>query len=370
MDATIAICTWNRAELLDQTLTRLQQLTIPTGLAWEVVVVNNRCTDKTDEVIARHCAALPLRRISEEKRGLSRARNAALQAAQGELILWTDDDVLVDPSWLAETVAAARANPAVSFFGGPIEPWFECPPPDWLARNWRQFSTAYAIRDFGAAAFAFDAARLPFGANYAVRRAAQLAFPYDHRLGRNGSKAIGGEETQVLRQMLAAGHHGQWVPTAKVRHFLPRKRLTLAYVQRFYHGVGQTEMIRAKRPRKWQRWSRRCAARIGAAWFAALDALPISRGKTWAKALIRSSQRQGREDAYFFADFSFSTRWHSSGVIMPSPSRSNLRNSAATCSDQLVAYSTIETWPSPSVSPRRNQSGIPFGSRSVGERKR
>ena len=55
MDATIAICTWNRSDLLDKTLARMRELEIPPGTTWEIVVVNNRCTDNTDEV--GFCAA-------------------------------------------------------------------------------------------------------------------------------------------------------------------------------------------------------------------------------------------------------------------------------------------------------------------------
>ncbi len=78
MNVTVAICTWNRAKLLDQTLTRMQQLRIPANVAWELLVVNNNCTDDTDAIIAGHESALPLRRLFEPKPGLSNARNFAV----------------------------------------------------------------------------------------------------------------------------------------------------------------------------------------------------------------------------------------------------------------------------------------------------
>src|SRR5688572_32298959 len=99
MDATIAICTWNRSDLLEKTLVHMQQLAVPAGVSWEIVVVNNRCTDNTDEILAKYIGALPLRRVFEDKQGQSHARNAAAVAARGDLIIWTDDDVLVDAQW-------------------------------------------------------------------------------------------------------------------------------------------------------------------------------------------------------------------------------------------------------------------------------
>ena len=50
MEITVAICTWNRARLLDETLTHLAELVVPSGLEWELLVINNNCTDHTDEV--------------------------------------------------------------------------------------------------------------------------------------------------------------------------------------------------------------------------------------------------------------------------------------------------------------------------------
>lgn len=66
---SVAICTWNRAKLLDQTLTQMRRLVVPAGVTWELLVVNNNCTDETDAVIERHETNLPIRRLFESRRG-------------------------------------------------------------------------------------------------------------------------------------------------------------------------------------------------------------------------------------------------------------------------------------------------------------
>ena len=238
MYVTVAICTWNRAKLLDQTLSEMQKLRIPEGVGWELLVVNNNSTDETDEVIARHSGRLPIRRLVEPKQGLSNARNCAVAAAQGELILWTDDDVLVDPEWLAEYVRAARAWPDAAFFGGPVRPWYEGTPPRWLTRAWPRVANAYATRDLGEEPFWFDKTRVPFGANYAMRISVQRHYPYDPSLGRKGDGMLGGEETALLRNVLADGLKGIWVPDAEVRHFIAAERQTTRYLRGFFHGQG------------------------------------------------------------------------------------------------------------------------------------
>src|SRR5689334_10974234 len=98
----------------------MKNLQIPTGVEWEVLVVNNNSTDNTDEVIGRHTTSLPLRRLHEPRQGQSNARNHALTEAAGELILWTDDDVLLGPEWIAQYVRAAMLHPKAAYFGGPI----------------------------------------------------------------------------------------------------------------------------------------------------------------------------------------------------------------------------------------------------------
>jgi glycosyltransferase involved in cell wall biosynthesis len=71
---TIAVCTWNRARLLEQTLHSFTQLQIPTGLAWEVVVINNNSPDGTAAVLESFVGKLPLRHFLETQQGTASAQ--------------------------------------------------------------------------------------------------------------------------------------------------------------------------------------------------------------------------------------------------------------------------------------------------------
>ena len=239
MNLTVAICTWNRAELLDQTLRQMAQLKIPANVVWEVLVVNNNCTDHTDEVIDAHKGSLPLRRLFEPVAGQSRARNLAISEAAGDYIVWTDDDVLVSESWLVEYLNYFAKFPAATIFGGPIQPWFQGEPPRWLQQAWQQVSDAYAIRELGAETFEFDAKRVPFGANFALRIDAQRVYLFDPELGLKGMGTMRGDETTLIRRMLADGHTGRWVPEAKVSHYIPVERQSINYLRGFFCGQGE-----------------------------------------------------------------------------------------------------------------------------------
>lgn len=242
MRITVAICTWNRAKLLTQTLVQMARIIPPAGLEWELLVVNNNCTDETDTVIADFSHRLPLRRVSQPVPGLSNARNAAVAAAGGDYILWTDDDVLVDQQWLTAYARAFERWPEAAVFGGPIEPWFEGTPPGWLTRAWPHVADAYASRDLGQQPIPLtsEGGLLPYGANYAIRMIEQSQHPYDPDLGRRPDGTVLGEETAVIAAILQTGGSGRWVPDARVRHWVPKSRQTLGYIRDYYQGVGLT----------------------------------------------------------------------------------------------------------------------------------
>ncbi|MGA7867880.1 MAG: glycosyltransferase, partial [Stellaceae bacterium] len=96
MFITIAICTFNRAEALSQTLESLMVMSVPNDISWEVLIVNNNSTDHTDDVISEYVGRLPVRRELEPQAGKSNALNRAIDVAKGDYIVWIDDDVLVD----------------------------------------------------------------------------------------------------------------------------------------------------------------------------------------------------------------------------------------------------------------------------------
>jgi len=240
MFVTVAICTYNRAESLRRTLESLAAMQVPPDLEWEAVVVNNNCTDHTDAVIGEFAARLPIRREFEVQPGQSNARNRAIDAARGDYIVWTDDDVVVGPGWLAAYVAAFRRRPEAVFFGGPIRPRYEEPAVKWVVESEALLGGPFCIRDLGdeAVPLAAEGNRLPNGANFAVRASEQRAFRYDPDLGLTPRSHRRGDEHDVIERMLAAGAIGYPVPAASVEHCIGRERQTEAYLMQFFAGAG------------------------------------------------------------------------------------------------------------------------------------
>lgn len=243
LNITVAICTHDRAGLLEQTLGSLTDLEVPDDVSWEVLVVANACSDRTPRVLDSFRHRLPLRDVEEPRRGHSHARNRAVDAAEGDYLIWTDDDVRVDPGWVGAYARAFRRWPEAAFYGGPIRPVFQGVPPRWLTEAFESFEeirAAYASRDLGSEPVAIETMDdLPYGANMALPLEIQVRERYDPRLGRSGSDLVGGDELAVLGALLDQGERGRWVPDAALEHLVPEDRQSADYLRRYFRDQGR-----------------------------------------------------------------------------------------------------------------------------------
>jgi len=224
MNVTVVICTWNRARLLDQTLARLRDQTVPPGVGWELIVVNNNCTDDTDAVVGKYAGPLPVRLVHEPRPGKVHALNAAVRAAAGRVLMFTDDDALVQPEWMTETLAAFDRHRADMVFGK-VLPWWETEPPRWYSGL---FDGAFALLDAGDRDVLMPAGGLtPFGVNYSFRRDVfDRIGGFSERLaiGPGAGVGCGGEDDEIYARMLAHGLTVVYAPGAAVRHYIPAAR--------------------------------------------------------------------------------------------------------------------------------------------------
>jgi glycosyltransferase involved in cell wall biosynthesis len=241
---TVVICTRDRAARLSNVLSSFENLIVPTGLSWEICVVDNGSSDNTADVVAGFATRLPVRCVREEAAGLSNARNRGVAEAKGRYICWTDDDVELDERWLAAYAEAFERHPEAAVFGGRILPKLESPTPRWftaLASRW-PLTTMLAARDFGdeIMPLTFDGGRVPWGANFAIRAEEQRQAGYDPNLGVSPSQRRLGEEAEVVFKIMSAGGVGWWVPGAKVRHIIPSSRQSRAYMRHYFAASGET----------------------------------------------------------------------------------------------------------------------------------
>ena len=245
MLVSVAICTYNRAGLLDQTLTSMHQLAIPSQTDWELIIVNNNSTDTTDDVIAKHQDHLPIRGLFEPQQGKPFALNCASMTAKGDYIIWTDDDVFVKPSWIKHYIEAFRQWPEASIFGGPVKPLMAGNPPRWLLdaliNPWVR--SVYAAIDLGREPVRLGRGKEPYGVNWAVRSKDQRKYLYDTNLGPGPNTKIGHEETDVIQRMFTDGLEGRWVPEALITHYIPENRQTTKYIRWYHVWLGEYKAL-------------------------------------------------------------------------------------------------------------------------------
>jgi hypothetical protein len=239
MLVTAIVCTHERARRLEQTLASFERLRVPERQPWELVVVDNASRDATQTVLDRMAARLPLRRVHESRLGLSAARNTAVRAAGGELLLFTDDDVDVDRDWLASHLAAAMRWPGAAYFAGRIDVHFDAPPPRWMLAERRALSGMLGALDLDGEERRLTPDESPFGPNMAVRRTALAHVAFDERVGRRGDEQVRGSEFSLFDTLARHGAWGVWVPGARVTHHVPAEHATWRHFWRYHRGTGQ-----------------------------------------------------------------------------------------------------------------------------------
>ena len=247
MSMTVAICTWNRATLLRQTLERLVKIPRP-GTAAELIVVDNGSTDDTESVAQQFADSIPMRIIRESSPGLSNARNRALQEARTTHVLFTDDDVLVDEQWLHAFSDAIVENPDAAAFGGPIEPWYPTTPDPVLSAAFPALSWGFCGLDHHRPLGVLPPPLEIFGANFGVRVDALGDLRFDPRLGPKQGYFGTSEETLLIDGLRARGLNVVWVPGMRVRHYVAPERMTLDYLLAFYHDFAKGEARRKGPP--------------------------------------------------------------------------------------------------------------------------
>jgi hypothetical protein len=164
-----------------------------------------------------------------------------LQEAQGQIVAFLDDDVIVDRDWLS-AVAAAFEEHSATVVGGRSYLIFRVPRPTWLPSHYEFFLSRL---DYGDQVIVGTNRDL-YGLNFSVRKeAAVQAGGFDPSLGRCGPVSLrSGEESDLLRKIRAGGGVAVYEPRAVVGHIVLPERLTMKWFLRRAFAAGvDTEIL-------------------------------------------------------------------------------------------------------------------------------
>ncbi|MGH3115982.1 MAG: glycosyltransferase family 2 protein [Gaiellales bacterium] len=236
IEATIVLCTRNRASVLPKALETLASQV--TNRAFEIVVVDNGSEDETADVIAEWCRRdARFRTVKEPRVGLSRAKNAGVKTARGRIVLFTDDDVLVGPNWVDAHLSLLVGRQDLMIAGGPILPISQdlAPWPDWLGEA---SLLDLPLLDHGAVARPLGRWEQVWGANMAVPLAVfERIGLWDEGLGRKGDERGTWEDIEFADRLRNVGGEVWFCPGAVIWHritpqrALPRRMLRAAFLR-------------------------------------------------------------------------------------------------------------------------------------------
>lgn len=245
MEITISIQTYNNWFYLKKTLDSLNQLRNDTAIDYEILVINNNCTDCTEKLLEEYKSKYSgnFRYVFEGKQGLSYARNKALEEARGEIISFLDDDVIVDTNWLESTVSAFRKYSA-TVVGGRSYLIYSEERPKWLGS---EIEWMLSKLDYGEHVIENIDKDL-YGLNLSMMRKVALDVGgFDISLGRCGNSLVSGEESDLLLRIRARGGKIVYEPGAVVGHLVKKERLTKKwFLKRGYIGAVSLKRLIVK----------------------------------------------------------------------------------------------------------------------------
>ncbi len=250
MKASVIIPTRNRANLLARCLGSLTRQTLSPS-AFEVLVVDNGSTDSTAQVVEDFADALQVTYVRTAKPGLHIGRHEGMRRARADVLMFADDDIEAEPTWV-QVVVETFQDPEAALVGGNNYPHFAVDPPGWLLQLWQQQSYkgralgSLSILDFGQGVFEIDPGYV-WGCNFSIQREILLQARGFHPDGLPAERLRfrGDGETHVSNVVRAAGLKTVFNSGASVRHLVSAERMTPAYLaQRAYaQGISDSYTI-------------------------------------------------------------------------------------------------------------------------------
>jgi len=236
VDVSVVICSYTERrwdQLREAVNSALAQQPAPRDVVL-VVDHNPALLQRIREQISGVCVV-----ENHRAQGLSGARSCGIEASQGAVIAFLDDDAIATPGWLGH-LAAAFENPAVLSAGGRTEPLWVSARPPWVPE---EFLWAWGCSYRGMPEVT-TAVRNTMGGNMAVRREVLEALGgFTTGIGRVGADLRGCEETELCiraSQRWPGGLH-IYEPAAVIYHRVEPERARWQYLVRRCYGEGRSK---------------------------------------------------------------------------------------------------------------------------------
>jgi glycosyltransferase involved in cell wall biosynthesis len=286
--AGVIICTHNpRQDYLQRVLEALRGQSVPLS-EWELLLVDNASSKPLSDLVdltwhpnGRH--------IREMSLGLTQARLRGIVESKAELLVFVDDDNVLESNYLAHVLAISSEHPQLGAWSGNVRLEFDEPPPEWTKPYWRFLAERSVPADAWSCSTS-DTPSTPFGAGMCVRRRVGVVYRNQlvessmrRELDRKGHALTSGGDTDLALTACDLGLTAGVFARLELIHLIPTHRLTEDYLLRLCRGLAMSWML-LRLVRRAYPWG-------------------LPEGYKWWKRFIKDcAQKRGRERRFFIAE--------------------------------------------------------------------
>lgn len=247
---TLVIATYNSVNTLKRTLESINSLEPVPDVDTQVVVINNNSNDDTDRFLDEYNCQFEFLKLFQINQGQNYAKNTLFseKIELGDLVIFTDDDVVLSPQFLQKYANAARQQSNFDIFGGTVEALWPSTPPSSILQG-IDVAVAFAVTptEKGYKTGEVSPTKM-HGPNFAIRkRIFEAGFKFNENVGPNGSNYMMGSETELLYRLKNDGFRAFFDSSNVVQHIIREKQLTDDWIGSRAHKAGRSLIMHQAR---------------------------------------------------------------------------------------------------------------------------
>lgn len=226
---SIVFSTFNGEQTLATMLDAIIKLDT-NNICYELIVIDNNSTDGTSNILTSYQNKMPLKILFEYKKGKNHALNKALKYIKGDIIIFTDDDIIPKKDWLLKIHEVTNLHPSFDIFGGKIIPHWTSQPQPWNT-DWISQGIVYAITSDKNHSGKIGA-QFIWGPNMIIRRKIfDAGYKFDTNIGPNGTSTYTmGSETSFTLMLEQSGYKCWFEPSIAVKHIIRNNQMSQKWV--------------------------------------------------------------------------------------------------------------------------------------------
>lgn len=270
MKFSICICTKNRSALLAGTLQNLFRNIQPFIKKYqiEILVVDNHSTDNTKETVLNFIRQYPtfFQYIFEPQSGLASARNAALKQTKNDIIIFFDDDMIVDESWMPAIIQALHNHPTAAVIGGQTISKITYSAYPWIQSLQLPIGNMWplGINSMGTHEIRMTSAFLLPLPHIIRKKYLPVIGHYDTLFAKQYGifRVFGGEDIDFIHRTISLGFPVYYVPTIRTEHIILPYKLTPSFIRKRYFENGKEICLFLYKNRRdifWQKTKNYCS---------------------------------------------------------------------------------------------------------------